>query len=78
MLTDRTEADRLLDAAETLTERVDDYPWGNACRRTPAYVQVQRATCYGRTGGPVPVDVEHPALLAYAVHGRSLGTGIAA
>ena len=51
MLKDRTEADRLLDAAETLTERVDDdYPWGNACRRTPAYMQVQRATCYGRTG----------------------------
>jgi transcriptional regulator with XRE-family HTH domain len=53
MLGDRTEADRLLDAAETLTGRVDDeYPWGNACRRTPAYVQVQRATCYGRTGRP--------------------------
>jgi len=51
MLKDRPEADRLLDAAETLTERVDDdYPWGNACRRTPAYVQVQRATCYGHTG----------------------------
>jgi len=51
MMKDRTEADRLLDTAETLTERVDDdYPWGNACRRTPAYVQVQRATCYGRTG----------------------------
>ena len=51
MLQDRPEADRLLDAAETLTEWVDDdYPWGNACRRTPAYVQVQRATCYGRTG----------------------------
>ena len=51
MLKDRPEADRLLDAAEMLTERVDDdYPWGNACRRTPAYMQVQRATCYGRTG----------------------------
>jgi hypothetical protein len=25
-------------------------PWGNAGRRTPAYLQVQRATCYGRTG----------------------------
>jgi len=44
LLKDRTEADRLLDAAVTLTERVDDdYPWGNACHRTPAYVQVQRA-----------------------------------
>jgi transcriptional regulator with XRE-family HTH domain len=53
MLKDRAEADRLMDTAETLTERVDDdYPWGNACRRTPAYVQVQRATCYGRTGRP--------------------------
>jgi hypothetical protein len=53
MLKNRADADRLLDAAETLTAQVDDeYPWGNACRRTPGYVQVQRATCYGRTGSP--------------------------
>lgn len=53
MLKDRAQADRLLDEAEALTGQLDDdYPWGNACRRTPAYVQVQRATCYGRTGRP--------------------------
>lgn len=51
MLGDRAAADRLLDTASTLTTRVDDdHPWGNACRRTPHYVEVQRATCYGRTG----------------------------
>lgn len=51
MLGDRAAADRKLDAAAALTDRVDDdYPWGNACRRTPRYVEVQRATCYGRTG----------------------------
>ena len=53
MLRDRTQADRLLDAADALTGQVDDeYPWGNACRRTPSYVAVQRATCYGRAGYP--------------------------
>jgi hypothetical protein len=51
MLGDRATADRLLDDAATLTSHVDDdQPWGNACRRTPHYVEVQRATCYGRTG----------------------------
>jgi transcriptional regulator with XRE-family HTH domain len=51
MLRDRAEADRLLDTADTLTGQADDdYPWGNACHRTPAYMAVQRATCYGRTG----------------------------
>lgn len=50
MLRDRRTADRLLDAAETLAGKVDDeYPWGNACRRTPSYVTVQRATSYSRT-----------------------------
>ena len=44
-------ADRLLDTAATLTSRIDDeFPWGNACRRTPHNMEVQRATCYGRTG----------------------------
>lgn len=53
MLRDRAQADRLLDQADALTGQVDDdYPWGNACRRTPRYVDVQRATCYGRTGRP--------------------------
>ena len=51
MLGRRDAADRLLDAAAALAGQVDDgYLWGNACRRTPHYVAVQRATCYGRTG----------------------------
>jgi hypothetical protein len=53
MLGNRPAADRLLDSAETLASQVDDeHLWGNACRRTPHYVAVQRATCYGRTGRP--------------------------
>lgn len=48
---DRGAVDRLLDDAGTLLGRVDDdLPWGNACRRTPGYLEVQRATCYGRLG----------------------------
>lgn len=48
---DRKAVDRLLDEAGSLLPRVDDdLPWGNACRRTPAYLEVQRATCYGRLG----------------------------
>ncbi|MET9697653.1 Twin-arginine translocation pathway signal [Streptomyces sp. NPDC006529] len=48
---DRTAVDRLIDAAGKLVSRVDDdLPWGNACRRTPGYLEVQRATCYGRLG----------------------------
>ena len=48
---DRGTVDRLLDDAGTLLGRVDDdLPWGNACRRTPGYLEVQRATCYGRLG----------------------------
>ncbi|MFD3938308.1 Twin-arginine translocation pathway signal [Streptomyces sp. NPDC058611] len=48
---DRTAVDRLIDAADGLISRVDDdLPWGNACRRTPGYLEVQRATCYGRLG----------------------------
>lgn len=51
MLGDRATADRLLDDAVSLIGRIDDeHPWGNSCRRTPHYVVVQRATCYGRTG----------------------------
>jgi hypothetical protein len=51
MTGNRAAADRLLDTAAAITGRVDDdYEWGNACRRTPHYVEVQRATCYGRTG----------------------------
>jgi hypothetical protein len=48
---DRQHVDRLLDQAGRLIRRVDDeLPWGNACRRTPGYLEVQRATCYGRLG----------------------------
>jgi transcriptional regulator with XRE-family HTH domain len=47
----RTAVDRLIDEAGGLVDRVDDeLPWGNACRRTPGYLEVQRATCYGRLG----------------------------
>lgn len=48
---DRSAVDYLLDQADGLLGRVDDdLPWGNACRRTPGYLEVQRATCYGRLG----------------------------
>jgi len=48
---DRGAVDRLIDEAAGLLGRVDDdMPWGNACRRTPGYLEVQRATCYGRLG----------------------------
>jgi hypothetical protein len=48
---DRAAVDRLIDAADALLPRVDDeLPWGNACRRTPGYLEIQRATCYGRLG----------------------------
>lgn len=48
---DRTAVDRLIDQADGLLGRVDDdLPWGHACRRTPGYLEVQRATCYGRLG----------------------------
>ncbi|MEU9371250.1 Twin-arginine translocation pathway signal [Streptomyces avermitilis] len=48
---DRGAVDQLIDQAGGLLGRVDDdLPWGNACRRTPGYLEVQRATCYGRLG----------------------------
>ncbi|MEU0634326.1 Twin-arginine translocation pathway signal [Streptomyces sp. NPDC005989] len=48
---DRTAVDQLIDQAGGLLSSVDDdLPWGNACRRTPGYLEVQRATCYGRLG----------------------------
>ncbi|MFD6110749.1 Twin-arginine translocation pathway signal [Streptomyces yangpuensis] len=51
LMGDRTSVDQLIDAAAGLLSRVDDdLPWGNACRRTPGYLEVQRATCYGRLG----------------------------
>lgn len=51
LLRDRAAVDRLIDGADRLLPQVnDDLPWGNACRRTPGYLEVQRATCYGRLG----------------------------
>ncbi|WP_428934668.1 Twin-arginine translocation pathway signal [Streptomyces sp. ACT015] len=51
LMGDRGAVDRLIDTADGLLDQVDDdLPWGNACRRTPGYLEVQRATCYGRLG----------------------------
>ncbi|MFD8934066.1 multiprotein-bridging factor 1 family protein [Streptomyces sp. NPDC059578] len=47
---ERRTADALLEEAESLLSRVDVEAWGTACLRTPHYVEVQRATCYGRLG----------------------------
>ncbi|MEU1879459.1 hypothetical protein ABZ470_19260 [Streptosporangium sp. NPDC020072] len=48
---DKEQVDRLLDRAAELVGRVDDeHPWGNACRRTPGYIDIQRATAYLRLG----------------------------
>ncbi|MFC4054642.1 hypothetical protein ACFOY4_33550 [Actinomadura syzygii] len=50
-LGDRDAVDRALGRAQALVDRVDgEYPWGNACRRTPRYMDIQRATAYGRAG----------------------------
>lgn len=51
LIGDRAAVDDLIDRADGLLSSVDDdLPWGNACRRTPGYLEVQRATCYGRLG----------------------------
>jgi transcriptional regulator with XRE-family HTH domain len=50
LLGDRRQVDALLDAAGHLIDQVDVEVWGTACLRTPHYVEVQRATCYGRLG----------------------------
>ena len=48
---ERAECDRILDCAARLAAQVDDeHVWGNSCRRTPGWFEVQRATCYGRLG----------------------------
>ncbi|MEU5426299.1 Twin-arginine translocation pathway signal [Streptomyces olivoreticuli] len=48
---DRRSVDKLIDKATSVLACVnDELPWGNACRRTPGYLEVQRATCYGRLG----------------------------
>ncbi|HSA48781.1 MAG TPA: Twin-arginine translocation pathway signal [Yinghuangia sp.] len=56
LLGDRSGVDRLLDDAGRLVDRVDVEVWGTACLRTPAYVEVQRATCYGRLGAAAEAD----------------------
>ncbi|MFG3135429.1 Twin-arginine translocation pathway signal [Streptomyces sp. NPDC048211] len=51
LIGDRASVDQLIEQAGGLLAFVDDdLPWGNACRRTPGYLEVQRATCYGRLG----------------------------
>jgi len=50
VMKDRAETDCLLDAAERVLGQVTVEEWGTACLRTPHYVRVQRATCYGRLG----------------------------
>lgn len=51
LIGDRDQCERSLDHAAELIPKVDDdWPWGNAFRRTPCYIDAQRATCYGRLG----------------------------
>lgn len=58
LIGERGLVDLLIDQADRLLRRVDDdLPWGNACRRTPGYLEVQRATCYGRLGLGVEAGV---------------------
>jgi transcriptional regulator with XRE-family HTH domain len=47
---DRRQVDALLDAASRFVDQVDVEVWGVPCLRTPHYVEVHRATCYGRLG----------------------------
>jgi hypothetical protein len=51
MVRRRRECDQLLDDAARLAGQIDDaHAWGNSCRRTSGYFEIQRATCYGRLG----------------------------
>lgn len=50
LIGDRRQVDALLDTAGRVLGQVDVEVWGTACLRTPHYVEVQRATCYGRLG----------------------------
>ena len=47
---DRRQVDALLDTAGRFVGQVDVEVWGVPCLRTPNYVEVHRATCYGRLG----------------------------
>lgn len=50
-LGNRAAVDEALDQAADLVPDVDDdHPWGNACRRTSGYIDIQRATAYVRLG----------------------------
>lgn len=50
-LGDRDAVDKALDQAAALVPSIDDdHPWGNACRRTTGYIDIQRATAYVRLG----------------------------
>jgi transcriptional regulator with XRE-family HTH domain len=60
LLGERAMAERLIDEAATLTDHPDDgYTWGNAYRRTPAYLSVQRATVLSRLGLDAASDAVH-------------------
>jgi transcriptional regulator with XRE-family HTH domain len=49
MVDDRSRVDELLDGASELIAFIDDdFPWGDASRRSAFYIEAQRATCYGR------------------------------
>lgn len=63
VLGDRHSVDAMLDAADPLIRQVDDdLPWGDACRRTPRYLEVQRATCYTRLPDEAGVAREADAI----------------
>jgi hypothetical protein len=72
LLGDRATVDSALDQAAPLVETCDDgLAWGNACRRTPAYLEVQRATCYGRLGlGEAASGLWDQALATTPAHAR--------
>lgn len=71
-LGDRATVDSVLDQAAPLVADCEDgLPWGNASRRTPAYLEAQRATCYGRLGlGPAAVNLWNQVLTTTPPHAR--------
>jgi hypothetical protein len=66
LLGDRRQVDALLERAGLLLDRVDVEVWGTACRRTPGYVEVQRATCYGRLDLAAESDRLWQQIIPYA------------
>lgn len=74
---DRKSADRAFDMAEVLIDQIDDdYPWANACRRTPRYMDIQRATAYGRTGHFVEASEVWDRILGDQPEGFRRDTGV--